>query len=242
MRNSAASQNGSALVYIFIGVILFAALALSFSRGMNQSSSGVSAKTAKVGASEIVEYAKTIERAVNKMVLNGISESDLDFSNMVTTLTASGGALYTGNAGCATASCKVFDPSGGKIKPLELSPDYLIDNGLLGAGDPMAGAIIPNVVVVDTLGSADPELVISFYGLSEPVCVAINDMFKVDNPGNRPPSENATAAGDMFTGAYTSATTIGDGTPDLAGRTDFCYKQSGSSPAIHVYDHVLLTR
>ena len=45
----------------------------------------------------------------------------------------------------------------------------------------------------------------------------------------------------MFTD-FISATTVGDGVVDLAGKTDFCYKFSGSSPTLYVYQHVLIIR
>lgn len=243
MINASKSQNGSAIVYVFIGIILFAILMLAFVRGLKQSSSGgdTDTKTARVAASEIANYAKTVERAVNKMLMNRISESDLGFTNAVTTLDASGLALYTGNPNCAAATCQIFDTGGGKVKPLALPPSYLIDNSALLATDPMAGAIFPNVVTIDSLGTAEPDLVLSFYGLTEPVCIAINDMFGVENPSGHPPVENTTAAGDMFTGSFNSSTTLGDDVTDLANRSDFCYNPSANN-LIYVYQHVLIAR
>ncbi|HPQ51051.1 MAG: hypothetical protein KDJ26_06210 [Alphaproteobacteria bacterium] len=235
-------QNGSAIIYVFVGVILFAILAITFSRGMRQTTGDVDSKTAKVGATEIIEYAKAIDRSVNRMLLNQISEADIGFTNSTTTLSGTGAALYTGNPNCATATCQVFDPTGGKINPRPVSSSYVLDNATMGALNPMSGGIFPNVVIIDSLGTANPDLVLSFYGLKPAVCAAINDAFNIQNPSGLPPTEDATAAGDMFTGDFISATTVGDGVADLAGKTDFCYKFSGSSPTLYVYQHVLIIR
>lgn len=202
------SQSGGALIYIFIGVILFAALALTFSRGMRSNTSNISAKTSKIGASEFVEYSKLIERATNKMLLNGASEADIGFTNSITTLNASGATIYSGNPNCSTTSCEVFDYQGGRVKASLPSSTYLIDNASLAATSPMAGAIYPNVVTIQDLGSASPDLVISFYGLKPEVCAAINDFFGVANPNGAPPVEDGTAAADQYKGSFTTTTTI----------------------------------
>ena len=161
------SQAGSAIIYVFVGVILFGILGLTFSRSMQQSSGDISEKTAKVGASEIIAYARSIDRAVNKMILNGTSETDIGFFFFLTTLNAGGGAHYLGNANCAVAECEIFDPAGGKVKPRLISSNYVIDNDTLSPAYPMAGAIIPTVIQVDALGSTDADLAISFFGLKK---------------------------------------------------------------------------
>lgn len=111
------SQSGSAIIYVFAGVILFAALAFTFARGFKGNVTDVDEKTARIGATEVLEYVKSVDRAVNKMLLNSVSENDLGFTNDVTTLTASGATIYSGNANCTTNSCQVFYPDGGKSNP-----------------------------------------------------------------------------------------------------------------------------
>lgn len=235
-------QRGSAIIYVFAGIILFGALAFSFSRGFKGNITDTDEKTARIGASEVIDYVRSIDRAVNKMLLNSVSENDLGFTNDITTLAASGATIYSGNANCSVTSCEVFSPEGGKVKARLPSSTYLIDNGTLASGSPMAGAIYPNVVEIQDLGTAAGDLVISVYGLKKNVCKIINESFGITNPNDAPPSEDATAAGDQYKGSFTTSTTIGDGVADLAERTDFCYKQSGSSPEMFVYQHVLIIR
>ncbi len=237
------SQRGSALIYVFIGVILFGILGITYTRSMQQKSGDIDDKTAKVGASEIISYAKTIDRAVNKMLLNEVSEADLGFTNSVTTLSASGGTIYTGNANCSVATCEIFDPAGGKVRAAPVGSSYIIDNYLLNGSAPMAGAIFPAKVIVESLGSTEPDLVISFYGLKMAVCRSINNSFNIDNPNNVPPVEDNIPAIDYYDGDLsTSTTTLGDTVADLEGKMDFCYKASGSDPALYIYQHVLIAR
>ncbi|MDY0029275.1 MAG: hypothetical protein RBR86_04945 [Pseudobdellovibrionaceae bacterium] len=239
----AVSQQGSALIYVFIGVILFGILGITYTRSMQQKSGDVDDKTAKVGASEIISYAKTIDRAVNKMLINRVSEADLGFTNTVTTLNASGGTIYSGNPNCSVATCEIFDAAGGKVRPTLVGSSYIIDNYLLNGNDPMAGSIFPAKVIVEELGSAEPDLVISFYGLKMAVCKSINNSFNIDNPNDAPPVEDDIPAVDYYDGDLsTSTTTLGDTVADFEGKMDFCYKASGSDPALYIYQHVLIAR
>ncbi len=240
---SKTNQSGSALVYVFIGVVLFGALALTFARSLNGPVGEIDSKTAKVGSSEIVEYMKGIDRAVNKMVLHRVSETDIGFTNTVTTLTAGGASYYSGNTNCATDDCEVFSNNGGKVKAMLPSSSYLIDNSSLSASGPMAGAVLPYVVNISGTGSASPELVMAVYGLKDTVCQSINTAFKIDTTSGAIPTEDNLPASTLYTGDLTSSTvTLGDGATVLEGKNDFCYQISGSTPATNVYIHVLIAR
>lgn len=228
-------------MYVFIGVVLFGALALTFARSLNGPVGEIDSKTAKVGSSEIIEYMKNIDRAVNKMILTRVSETDIGFTNSVTTLTASGASYYAGNSNCAVDSCQIFSNLGGKVKAMTPSSSYLIANTSLPASGPMAGAILPYVVNISGIGSASPDLVMAVYGLKDTVCQSINSAFKIGS-GTIPTEDNLTA-GTLYTGSLASSpVTLGDGATELEGKTDFCYHISGSSPATNVYVHVLISR
>lgn len=236
-------QSGSALVYVFIGVVLFGALALTFARSLNGPVGEIDSKTAKVGSSEIIEYVKNIDSAVNRMILHRVSETDIGFTNTVTTLDASGASYYSGNTNCTTDDCEIFSNSGGKVKALLPSTSYLIDNSLISPSAPMAGAILPYVVNISGIGSASPELVIAVSGLKDPVCQSINTAFKIDTTSGAIPTEDNLPSSTLYTGNLTSSTvTLGDGATELDSKNDFCYQISGSSPATNVYIHVLISR
>ncbi len=235
-------QNGSALIYIFIGVILFAALALVFARGARQTGGSIDSKTAKVGASEIIQSAKILDRAVEKMITNGISEGDLGFSNSVSTLTVSGASYYGGNPNCVVATCQIFDPDGGGIRAQMISGAYVIPSGGLSASDPMPGDSFPVIAQIKDLGSAEPELLWASVGLKLEVCKSINDAFKVENPNGFPPIDSALDATNHFEGSFTTATILGNSAAEIAAHEDFCYKFASSDPAVYVYIHNLITR
>lgn len=240
---SKTNQSGSVLVYVFIGVVLFGALALTFARSLNGPVGEIDSKTAKVGSSEIIEYMKGVDRAVNKMVLHRVSETDIGFTNTVTTLTAGGGSYYSGNANCMADACQIFKNTGGNVKPMTPSTSYLINNSSLPASGPMAGAVLPYVVNISGIGSASPELVLAVYGLKDTVCQSINAAFKIDAGSGAIPTEDNMPASTLYTGSLASSTvTLGDGATELEGKSDFCYHISGSSPATNVYVHVLIAR
>lgn len=236
------SQNGSALIYIFIGAILFAALALVFARGARQSGGSVDAKTAKVGASEIIHTTQSIHRAVEKMLQNGISESDIGFGNSLTTLTVNGASYYGGNPNCAAATCQIFDAAGGGVSAQMTARAYVISAGDLAASDPMPGDSFPVIAQIKDLGSAEPDLLWATVGLKLEVCKAINDAFKVENPNGFPPTDSALDATNLYVGQFTTATILGNSAAEIAAREDFCYKFASVTPAVYVYIHSLITR
>lgn len=235
-------QSGSALIYIFIGVILFAALALVFARGARQGGGSIDAKTAKVGASEIIHATRNIHGAVEKMIQNGISEADIGFTNAVTTLAVNGASYYSGNPNCLDATCQIFDAAGGAISPQMVASAYVIPENDLGASDPMPGDSFPAIAQIKDLGSAEIDLLWVTAGLKLEVCKAINDAFKVENPGGFPPVETALDATNLYVGQFSTATILGNSAAEIAGQQDFCYKFASSDPSYYVYVHTLLIR
>lgn len=102
-------QRGSVMIYIFIGILLFAALAFSFSRGF-QSTSGTLAgqQKASVVAAELIAYSNMMERAVQALLLKGCSEEQISFERP----NLSG---YANANAPPDKSCHVFDANGGKV-------------------------------------------------------------------------------------------------------------------------------
>jgi len=95
-------------MFILIGIVLFAALGMTVSRGFQSSAtSNLSKREAELAASEIMAYAQSLERAINRMRRNGCSENDISFANDVVS-----GYEHTP---AAPDKCKFFHGDGGKI-------------------------------------------------------------------------------------------------------------------------------
>ena len=99
-------ESGNVFIFILLGVVLFAALSFSVSRGFRSSTtSAMSAREAELTATDIITYAQRVERAVNRLRRNGCSENEISFEN----------AQVSGYSFTTRDKCKVFDSTGGKL-------------------------------------------------------------------------------------------------------------------------------
>ncbi len=74
-------QRGNALFMILMAVVLFAALAFTFSRGAQQGGENISNRQAELAATDVVTYAQKIERGVQLIMSRGLSENDISFDS-----------------------------------------------------------------------------------------------------------------------------------------------------------------
>lgn len=209
------SDRGSALFYILLGVVLFAALAYaltSMSRGTGDYGAG---EQAKLQAQAVVDYAQKAKITVQDMRLSGIAADQLSF-------------LKNGDAGYTTAphTTKVFHPSGGGLPEQNLR-GAVIDGSLT----PDVGVYMDRMAIED-VGSTDDDVVFSVRGVRADVCARINlDLTGLDTI----PSTGANNHEALFvTGVsdLTAATCAG-----CAGKTALCVSQTG--PTIYTFYSVV---
>lgn len=73
-------EKGNVFLIILIAVALFAALAFTVSRGFRSTTTTtLSAREVALAASDVITYSQQLERGVNKLRRNGVSESDISF-------------------------------------------------------------------------------------------------------------------------------------------------------------------
>lgn len=163
----ASSETGSAIVYVFIGILLFALLAFAFSRGMNSSSNSAGTSSAKPKAIEIMNRADAIARSVNMLLVKGCSINEINFYS--DHFTQSGSANPNAPA---DDSCDVYSQKGGKLK-WEGCPEPTM------CGDPYLYApMVPESMVVDGVGDK-PEDLVYLVLVKKDVCIAINSMLNM---------------------------------------------------------------
>jgi hypothetical protein len=75
-------ERGNVFLFIMLGIVLFAALTFTVSKSFqNQTTtSNLSKKEAMLAASDIMSYAQSVERGVNRVRRKSTSESDISFS------------------------------------------------------------------------------------------------------------------------------------------------------------------
>lgn len=223
------SESGNVFFIIMLGVVLFAALMLTFSRSARQGGDQIGAKQAELLAVDILTYAQGLGTTVNKIMLkDGMSENLLSFENPVE-------AGYT-NAACnatpTPAACKIFDASGGGQRWEGQPPN---------AGDGSPWTITGQNAVPDIGDDTAADLVLLLPGLKRDLCLTINNKLGLDNPGGSPPTDTDGLSITKFTGAFTNSERLGQDS-ELSGERSGCILHTQPNPDIYIFYHVLVER
>lgn len=223
-------QSGNVMFYILIAVALLAALSYAVAQGGRSTMQNLSEDRERLVATEIVDYADSLSNAVSQLRLRGSAVLDLRFSH------ADLAAGY-GVPGAA-AEREIFDMAGGGIVYKRASADA------------MAAAqdwVFTMANEVEQIGSACgaagcSDLLAVLQPLKKAVCVRINDMLDIDNPGGDPPEDADIDTATLFAGTAAYSETIGDeaGSAALAGKKAGCFKETASGD--YYFYQVLLAR
>ncbi len=219
------SEQGNLFVIILLGVILFAALAVTFSRGMQGTNvSKISKKQAGLYVEELLDYALKVERGVHRLLRKGVSESDISFHS----------DRWEHNdyehASAQPDEHKVFHPDGGGVtwRPV---PDWSTGTEWEYIGG-------SGIADIGTDGGASGKELMMRIAVPLEVCLAVNERFDVQNPDGAPP-EDATMNSTKYKGIFTLDADYD--APEIDGKRTACAYDS--SP-VHKYYffHVLVER
>lgn len=156
MRRSNNTEQGNVFFIIFIAVALFAALIFSFTESGTSSKNNLSPSQAKIAASDVLEYVREVDMALNRLSVNGCSIDDISFENN----------KVTGYEFSTSDECKVFHPSGGNAR-FRTFEEYLVN-----VTDDRKGAFSWGNNIS---GSADDDLVFHIIDISKELCVELNE-------------------------------------------------------------------
>jgi hypothetical protein len=232
------NQSGNALWFILLAVALLGFLTAFLSRGTSSTNQSGSIEKARIKASSLLQYTKSIENAVQKMVLNGVGENDLDFVGI---------NVAHNNPSCTEHTCEVFNVNGGGIA-------YRSASKILGDKNFTNDWIVSTGNRVGGLGCDDAtnscrELMLLLPGLSDTICKQINSVAGVSNPSSAPPQQQYIEEGVAFTGSYSDNTAnrmLGgsDATnesPQVAYKSAGCVTKFNGTPTNYLFQ-VLIAR
>jgi hypothetical protein len=232
-----ATQRGSALFMILMAVALFAALAFTFSRGIQQGNDNLSQRQADLAASDILNYAARSERGVNVMLQKrGRSEVDLNFDGL------DGG--YT-NTFCSSDACKFFSPQGGGGLPVYPLPRWLdsalSDEDFFGTWYVSARFCIKDVGASSVCtGSDGTDLMMILPYLQERICLRINEKLGIDAPIPVIAAPGSINAAGQFNGSFSPGNQVLWDDASINGRSAGCFFDD-SIDGYHFYQ-VLIAR
>ena len=198
VRQVANSQRGSALLYVFIGVVLFGSLMFMYSRSAQDSSGKLTKHQASIDAAEVINYAQAVNRVVQRLLMNGCSETQISFENNF----ESG---YTNASAPVDLSCHVFSPKGVQYK---YPPTGAESNYTAGAQPGYHNYAFNGNMIIDDIGTNAPELIM-WSMTNKEVCDEINAMIEKTTADD---TFGDGIIGGEFTGSFGTAGpgTIGD--------------------------------
>lgn len=230
------AERGNVLFYILVAVALLAALSFAVAQSGRGNVQQLSEERARLFASEIIEYADNIAKAVAQTRLRGYADTEISFENSAVT-------GYT-NGNCTDDVCKIFHPSGGGLTYLAPSDEWLdsTHSAELHYGE----LYFHGTAHIVNIGTDSDDLILFVPYLNQSVCIAINQLLDITPTTDAVPSEvNGPFAENIkFNGSFGSAVdrkVSGDGTTGetdiLHAKTAGCTEASGtaSTPATGTY-------
>lgn len=241
------AERGNAIWFILIAIALVAALTITITRSTDTVEQSGDVERERISASNVMSYAKSLDQAVKQMSGRGVSENAISFDVRF----LSGYA----NPSCADSSCKLFEASGGG-QNYKVPPSDWLDS--TQSAQPSYGEwYIPEALCVAGVGTGDSgcgsdstnneDLVLVLPWIKRPLCLQINKLSGVNNPGGSPPqiAGDAFVAGYLpFTGSFSSeGGEISDAGGALSGKRGGCFEGNNIPPAgSYHYYYVLIDR
>lgn len=227
LHRSVSSARGSVIVWILLGIVMFATLSLAVTQGMRGGGEGkIAEDMARTRAVDILQYANALRGALQSMKIEGVPSGQISFES----------SLLPGyaNAACLSDACRVF-ASGGGIAYRKPQDDWLDPRE---SARPLYGQwYFAANVCVDGAGAGDgtcagdgvdnEDIVVFLPWIRQEICVQINEKLGVDNPGGAPPVETTNAwvpAMSKFVGSFADGAVV-----DQPGRSAGCFAGVGAS-------------
>lgn len=231
-----ASERGNVMFYIFIAVILLAALSYTIAESSRGNVQQLTSERARIYASELIEYANVMTSAVAQLRLRGVDVEDLCFDD-----TAWGVNDYD-HAGCTDDANKLYSPSGAGLIWTR-APEKAMDES---ASPDKLWHIYGNNEVQDvgtTCGAAAcADLILVVDELAKETCIQINELLGIDNPAGSPPTDSDIGE-TRYIGVFSYAHTLGDeaGGSAFTGKTAACFQRL-AAPTEYTFYKVLIAR
>lgn len=222
-------QRGNILFYVLIGIVLIGFLTVAL-RNSGNMKDNIDSENLVIRVGEVQRYAGEIEKAVEILIRNHVSESDIRFAHP--DAPTEYGTITT------NPTFQVFSETGG-MASYKLPPQGVNDGSqweFFGTSN------IPEI------GSDESELIAVLPNVTESFCKAINAQLGF-TPGSQPIDDSSGASPDCVKGAALNRFTgTFDTTPNGLDKTTFsklpayeaCVKCASDNS--YNYFHVLLAR
>lgn len=218
------SEKGSVLIYIFIAIVVFAALSFAVSRGNREGVATIDRERADLQATQILDYTGMIRRTLQNMKISGIKDEQICFDH-----TGWGFATYN-HAGCSSDANKVFLPTGGGAS-FQNPGENLLDESLRAQPGwnkwHFTGANRIMGVGGDCTTDAEcNELLLVLPYVRRDVCAALNRRLQVNDGLTIPVDDTDFDITVPYAGAFVDGDALN--TAALNGKRSGCFQTSGT--------------
>jgi hypothetical protein len=200
-------QSGIAIGPILFIIAILGVLAAAIAAGSGSFTAGTTTESAKSYASAFITYTDQVAQAVQRVTLgNGCDDSQISFDNGVFN-NYWGGDPYANPNAPVDYHCHVFRPEGGGVGYV-MMPAGAFSTFPYAYGSFDDGQYIITGAGMLNIGTANPDLTLFVGFLRKDVCLQINNLLGVANPGGAPPNVTGTCYGStvqnggFFTGSY----------------------------------------
>ncbi len=233
------NQSGNALWLILLAVALLGILAAAVTRNNSSINQSGSVEQARIKASSLLRYSRSVENVIQKMLIDGISENDLDFIAIGTN---------HDNTNCNKPECEVFNVKGGGL-------EYINVANLINDSNHQEDWIVSSENRVYQFGcdnnSAEcTELLLLAKDIPKEICLQINKIQNIANPNNDAPRQSEILDDTAFTGTYGAninsvfigGTNATNESPQTKNKSAGCVFEFGGSQNTYHFYKILISR
>ncbi|MCE7886764.1 MAG: hypothetical protein DYH13_04575 [Alphaproteobacteria bacterium PRO2] len=245
------TERGNVMFYILIAVALLAALIFAVAQSGRGNIQQVSEEKARLYATEIIQSTGTMANGVAQLRLRGVRDTEISFDNP---------SVPYPNANCADDTCKLFHPAGAGLTYAAPDMQWLDESAASATGFGVVGGMIgqwyfPYNTCVWQVGaggdnchadnSDNTELMVWLPWVKREVCLQINQLLGIPNPGGEPPSIGGTMINNTapkFAGTYPTGAHVHVQMPTITAACVY-HGSAPASPGLgYFYYKVLIVR
>lgn len=225
-------ENGSIIVWVFVAMLLFAALSFIMMQGSRTSGSMIGTEQARAYASQMIGYGQELKSAVQRLKMRGCTDNQFGFGNSVWVTNAGTPLMSMTHNPTATDTCQVFSIAGGGMTPAVFN-----DNGVppTPANTKSGHSTLISLSIAGVGTPANDLVMITFY-VDKKTCLEINDRLGITNPGGNPAQDDLNGMTSWFDGTYAGTAVIGDDAPEFTGHGTGCFSYLNGGVGLENYD------
>lgn len=222
-KNSTSGSRGNALIFVLLAVVLLGLLAAVLMRTSGSTEETGDNERTSIAVSKLMQYTSSIQSAIERMTMNGVSENDISFANDIYQDCSNAPLQGAGhNPNCTKDDCEIFNVAGGGVKPMETPPALLSSAACAYWKN---GAMALDLKRVQGIGSDNnDELLLEVFGLTKEACMQVNRTLNIPNAADDAPTDDV-SGGSTFSGTFTTfGPQIGNEYTPFIGKKAFCLK------------------